>query len=450
MKWIKYLKTHGDHKVGEVVAEAEAKADVLIEMGIAEKSEKPTEILSAEQALEKQTNDFVQKTVGDVFGAMEQQFKSATDKIKNSKAPNITVGADREDSDPTFGFKNVGEQCRFIKGWYSNEQDAQVDPRMKRLAGHAAKAATTYANEGTGADGGFLLAPEFANKVLAHTFDDESLFNRTDTYTTGSNNITIPKDETTPWGTNGVQVYWTSEAGQVTQSKPKLGQDTLQLQKLSALVPVTDEMLQDSFVGLGDYISKQAGQRIGWKVDDALVNGTGVGQPLGFFNSGALVTQTKVSGQTAGTINITNIAAMISRIPNLNPANCVFMVHPAAFPQLVVLTNGNQSLYIAAGGVANANPRLGTLFGIPVIVSQHCPATIGSLGDIFLVDLSKYLTLTKGDGIQTAMSMHLFFDYNISTFRFNFRVAGQPWLSSSITSAYGTYTQSPFVTLEAR
>src|SRR5581483_11684636 len=96
------------------------------------------------------------------------------------------------------------------------------------------------------------------------------------------------KDETTPWGSNGVQVYWTAEAGQATQSKPKLGQDNLQLAKLTALVPVTDEQLADSFVGLGQYVTRQAAERINWKVDEAIVNGTGAGQPLGFFTSGAI------------------------------------------------------------------------------------------------------------------------------------------------------------------
>jgi len=64
--------------------------------------------------------------------------------------------------------------------------------------------------------------------------------------------------------------------------------------------------------------------------------------------------------------------------------------------------------------------------------------------------LSQYITLTKGDGIQSAMSIHLFFDYNVSTFRFNFRIAGQPWPQAPITSLYGSYQMSPFINLASR
>jgi hypothetical protein len=118
------------------------------------------------------------------------------------------------------------------------------------------------------------------------------------------------------------------------------------------------------------------------------------------------------------------------------------------FERVQALNTGLGALYIAAGAVQNT-PYMGTLFGIPVVISQHCQA-IGTAGDIFLFDLSKYITLTKGDGIQSAMSIHLFFDYNVSTFRFNFRVAGQPWLSAPITSANGSYSMSPFINLAAR
>lgn len=361
-----------------------------------------------------------------------------------------TIGkiTDRADADPKFGFKSFAEQALLIKGYYTGDQEAKRDERMQRII-KGAPTAGTFANEGLGADGGFLLAPNFSEQILAHTFVDEALFNRTMSFTTGSNSLTVPKDETSPWGTSGVQCYWQSEASAVTGTKPAIGQDNLVLQKVSALVPVSDEMLTDSFTGLGDYIAKLAGPRIRFKVDDAIVNGSGAGQPLGVLNSGAIVSQAAESAQTADTINITNLAKMLSRVPDYARQGLVWLVHPSALPQLVILTNGNQSIYIPPGGVSGANPRPATLFGIPLQLSQHCQA-VGDVGDILLLDLSQYITLTKGNGIDSAMSMHLYFDANTTAFRFNFRVAGQPWMSAPITSYIGSYSMSPFVSLAAR
>jgi HK97 family phage major capsid protein len=276
VKWIILKKAYFGKPIGEKLEVDAADAADLIAKGIADEV---AEDLDAQ--LKAQADEAV---AAKIVKAIDSRIASFGETI--DRRASVRVVRDNADEDPKFGFKSIGEQVRVVKGWYAGEAASRGDERMNRLV---SKAPTTYANEGTGADGGFLLAPEFSNQVLMHSFMDEALFSRTDTYTTGSNSLTVPKDETTPWGTNGVQVYWQSEAGQATQSKPKLGQDNLILHKLTALVPVTDEQLQDGFVGLGQYVTRQAGERIRFKVDEAIVNGSGAGQPLGIINSGPLL-----------------------------------------------------------------------------------------------------------------------------------------------------------------
>lgn len=75
---------------------------------------------------------------------------------------------------------------------------------------------------------------------------------------------------------------------------------------------------------------------------------------------------------------------------------------------------------------------------------------MGDLGDIMLVDLSQYLTAVKAGGLRSQTSIHLWFDQGITAFRFDLRIAGQPWWSELTTANNGTFTQSPFVTLAAR
>eukprot|EP01038_Epipyxis_sp_PR26KG_P018641 gene18641-26349_t len=58
-----------------------------------------------------------------------------------------------------------------------------------------------------------------------------------------------------------------------------------------------------------------------------------------------------------------------------------------------------------------------------------------------------YRTITKAGGIETATSMHLWFDMGLTAFRAIFRVAGQPLLTKPITPNNGTGTLSPFVVL---
>jgi HK97 family phage major capsid protein len=87
--------------------------------------------------------------------------------------------------------------------------------------------------------------------------------------------------------------------------------------------------------------------------------------------------------------------------------------------------------------------------GRPVIPVEACK-TLGDKGDIILGDLSKYLTLVKTGGIRADVSIHLWFDYATTAFRFIFRVAGQPHFSSTITPQNGTATRGHFVALAER
>ena len=41
--------------------------------------------------------------------------------------------------------------------------------------------------------------------------------------------MAFPKDETTPWGTNGIRAYWQGEAATALPTKPVLGLATLRL-----------------------------------------------------------------------------------------------------------------------------------------------------------------------------------------------------------------------------
>ena len=91
----------------------------------------------------------------------------------------------------------------------------------------------------------------------------------------------------------------------------------------------------------------------------------------------------------------------------------------------------------------------GSLLGRPVMVSQHAEA-FSSAGDVQLHDLSYYRTITKAGGIETATSMHLFFDAGATAFRVTFRMDGAPKLKAAISQSKGANTLSPFVRLGAR
>jgi HK97 family phage major capsid protein len=385
-----------------------------------------------------------QATVAGVLNAVPGEPANA--------AGRITVTDNRE-ADRKRGFKSMGEFMQSVfRASTAKVHGVEVDSRLHL----GAATPTAYSNESAGSDGGFLIPPEFSETIFKLSLGEGSLLPMTDDCEIDSNAMTFPKDETTPWGGNGVRAYWQGEAAAANATKPVIGIETLRLKKLMALVPVTDELLADGNA-LASYLPSKIGDSIRLKANEAILFGAGGnGLPLGAFGgpnapAGAVVTIAKEVGQAAGTLNAMNLGKMIARLPPGSFANAVWIINNDVLPALFTLTLGNFPIYMPVvgqvGGV-QLSPY-GMLLGRPIIVSQHANS-FSSQGDVLLADLNHYQSITKADGLQTATSMHLYFDSDATAFRTTFRMDGQPKLSAPILPAKGANPLSPFVQLGAR
>lgn len=350
--------------------------------------------------------------------------------------------------DPQGGFRTFGEFAQSVRGAaLSGRTGVAMDSRLVPLAA----APSTYAGEGAGVDGGLLVPPGFSQNIFTLSLGEDALLPLTDNMPIDGNNMMIPKDETTPWGTNGVRAYWQGEATAGTPTKPVLGAMDLRLKKLLALVPVSDELLSDSSA-LTSYLPMKVAMSIRWKANQAILFGLGNGTPLGALSGAAAVVQAKDSGQATLTLSALNLANMISRLPPGSYPKAVWIINNNVLPALFTLTLGNYPIYLPGGaplaGGIQGNPY-GLLLGRPIIVSQHA-SSFTSQGDVILADLSYYQAVTKAEGVQTATSMHLYFDADAMAFRTTFRMDGQPKIAAAISPANGSTTLSPFVQLAAR
>ncbi len=361
----------------------------------------------------------------------------------------ITVGDDRRALDAAHGFQGFGQFVGAVRAAALRPSAAD-----ERLAFGAA--ATTYANEGTGADGGFLVPPQYAAEIMSVIEGNESLLTRVRNIPVSSNTLILPASEETAHGTNGVQAYWDAEAATMTQTKPVFQNREIKLNRLTALVPVTEESLEDS-AALGAWVQMLAGEKMAFKVTDAILNGTGVGSPLGILAAPGTVSVAKETSQVAATIVAENVLKMWTRMPRANRSRAVWLVHSDTEVQLAQLNvkvkNVAGSENVGGIPVSFTPPSALTgpdalLMGRPVLPVESC-AALGTVGDIVLADLSQYIAITKG-AVKADQSMHLYFDQNIRAFRFVLRMGGQPWLSAAIARKNGSSTLGHFVSLATR
>jgi HK97 family phage major capsid protein len=372
----------------------------------------------------------------------------------------IKVGKDRVADDPKGGFSHRGEFFSAIIKAGQGKAEGVNELPTKLDAWHKGTL-STYGNETVGADGGFAVPEVFRTEIMVKVQGEDSILSRTDQLTTSSNSLSVPYDNDEPWNTSGIQHEWSGEASTHTQRKPLLEQRTLKLRKLIVLVPLTDELVADA-PGIGSYVASKAADVIDFAVGEAIFRGTGGAQPLGFLNGAGTVSQAKESSQAADTILGMNIINMWSRMYGPWKRNAVWFASPTAFPELqrasVTGRNASGGALSAWGGfvMMPANGVIGspfqTIFGRPVIETEHCEE-VGDVGDIVLASMGQYATLTKGNGVESSSSIHLWYDQDVTALKFRLRLDGQPWSDSAVVprdTDSSAKTLGAFVTLAAR
>lgn len=406
--------------------------------------------LQLREALDKQ-NDFLNASAGP---------KVPLDQPRQHTEFEDTRGADPVQ--PTAHRTSVPAQPRSLAagrcGYRSFGEFADTVRNAARPGGHVDKrlyemrAPTTVGSEGSGPDGGFAIPPDFRNEILIKVMGEDTLLGRTTQIQTEGNTLTLPLDETTPWQTSGgILANWEGENNQLTQSKPQLNQVTVRANKLAVLVPITDELLEDA-TALDSYLRRKAPEKINFKVNLAIMQGTGAGQPLGILNAPGTVSVAKEGSQTADTVVYENVRKMYNAMyaPYRN-SGAVWLINQDVEPQLQQMVHAGTSsdvpVWLPAGGISGK--PFDTLYGHPIITTQACE-TLGDLGDIVFASMPEYLSVIKAGGIRAETSMHLWFDYDTMAFRFIMRVGGLPMLSSAISARDGSGSYGAFVSLAVR
>ncbi len=357
--------------------------------------------------------------------------------------PESNSAVQPQDDKKTTPFASLGEQLRAVM------LAAKGTPDNRLAAVNEAQGVNTQ----TGADGAFAIQEDFAGTIIETAATTGDILSRVDSYTSGAaanavRFMTCDETDVSESVYGGVQAFWASEAATVNASKPKFYETKIDLEKLMAFIYITDEALEDMpfMSGLLNNAMATAANRL---LEGAVVDGDGVGKPLGILHAPNLVTVEKESTQDK-TLTFQNIARMYGRILPRCKTNAVWVMHPDLAEELPFLT-----LPIGTGGVPVYLPPTGatgtpyaTLYGKPIIETDHM-AAVGKKGDIGLFDLKQYMLLRKGT-VKQDMSIHVEFLTAQNCFRLQLRAGGAPKGKHAIKLKNSKVLRSPFVVLEGR
>lgn len=319
--------------------------------------------------------------------------------------------------------------------WFKNEEPEGHEE--KQMVGNV------------GARGGFLVPTQFIAELQAVMAEEAIVRGGATIIRMASRQVALPvldQTQTTagePHWFGGMQFYWTDEAAEKHAEYPTFRRINLVAKKLIGLTHASDELLDDSAISLGDFLSGPLGFAGGlaWMEDFAFLRGVGGGQPRGIV--GAPVTLAPARA-VAGAVGYVDCINMLQRF--LPSARGQWIISQSAMASLIQMSGpaGNPS-YVWQPSARDGVP--GYLFGMPVRWSEKMPV-LGVRGDILLADFRYYLIGDRQTTtIESSNAPRWTFDQ--TSWRAVHRVDGQPWLSAPLTYQDGATQVSPFVVLSA-
>ena len=224
-------------------------------------------------------------------------------------------------------------------------------------------------SEGVQADGGYLVPTEFERQIV--TGLDEANVVRS-----LAKVITTSAERKIPVAATHSTAAWTAENGAYTPSDPSFDQKTIDAFKLTDLVKVSIELLQDSMFDLEGYIAAEFARAFGAAEEEAFCVGTGVGQPTGIFTA-----QGGEVGVPDAALSADDIISLVYALKRPYRRNAKFLMNEKTVSQIRKYKDGNGA-YLWQPALQAGEPD--KVLGFELYTSPYVPeATSGAYAVAF-------------------------------------------------------------------
>lgn len=221
--------------------------------------------------------------------------------------------------------------------------------------------------EGVDADGGYFVPEEYDSRLI-DVLTEENIMRKLGNIITTSGEHKINIAATKP------AAAWIEEGGALVFSDATFSQILLDAHKLHVAIKVTEELLYDSAFNLEGYIIDKFGMALANAEEDAFLNGSGVGQPLGLFaeNGGGTA-----MGSVAS-ISADNIIQLVYSLKRPYRKNAKFIMNDQTIAAIRQLKDNN-GIYMWQPSLTAGEPD--KLLGYDVYTSSFCPTNKVAFGD---------------------------------------------------------------------
>lgn len=305
--------------------------------------------------------------------------------------------------------------------------------------------------EGIDASGGDWVPPDMRTELISKIATAPGVLNDAYQFSTGSNQVKFPKVvyTTDDLYTTGIAPAWSAEApsSNITEStNPIAGEEEISIYTLTAAVLMTRAQMEDNSFDILGYVTSKLGENIPLFLNNALINGDGVGKPQGFLNHPLATTLWSTAGGGMKVLSGASGAVAFGQVSSTSTG--LFGVEAVLPPQYENNAKwyGNKNTYGAIrtlnAGTANMpvwsqdqwypsamNGYAATLLGYPIKKDQFMPSISSTTYPLAFGDMKGYYVPTRV-GLSIEVLRELFALRDIVAVYARMRVGGklvEPW-----------------------
>jgi HK97 family phage major capsid protein len=297
--------------------------------------------------------------------------------------------------------------------------------------------AITGMSEGVNADGGFTVPVEYASTVIEFAIQQSAILSSVYRVPMKSNSAKWPRlAQTDDSFFGGFAFDWIDEGTTKSNHKVTFEQVTFTAHKAAALCVLTDELIEDSLINIVNYITALASRAWMYELENVVIDGSGVGQPLGISNDPVVVANA-VARTSAGAVSDTDLYNLEGAM-NENFTNLSWMLRRSTLTKIRSLkdTTGQPIFHENWGSFGSTPTRIPTILSYPFHVSRNV-SSIGHRGDIILGDLSHYMLAMRKE-MSIDVSPYPYFTTDETVLRFVARIDGKPGTPYAFKMLAGT------------
>jgi HK97 family phage major capsid protein len=315
-------------------------------------------VLSAEDA---EVYDRMEKEIEDLTAAIDRQQRAEA----REASFNMPVNA------PLTGRPDRKTEEKTGRASSAYKEDFGAHLRGKRLVHNVL-------SEGVQADGGYLVPEEFERQIVMG-LDEANVVRGL------AKVITTSAERKIPVAATHSSAQWTAENGAYTESDPTFDQKTIDAFKLTDLVKVSIELLQDSMFDLESYIAAEFARAFGIAEEQAFCVGTGTGQPTGIFTANGGEVGVTAASQTA--ITTDELISLVYALKSPYRRSARFLMNETTISAIRKLKDGNGA-YLWQPSLQAGEPD--KLLGYELYTSPYVPVPAASAFAVAFGDFRNY------------------------------------------------------------